>query len=163
MAVATEQREMILDAAFEEIEFRGELGDDGELVLEGLLADQEAMDEIPVGIYVMEKDGTVIKCNQAAIQAWGRTPELGTSEKYCGAYRLRYPSGDVMPHEHAPPSVVIKNGGTVRNSDVICEQPDGTRLLALVNVFPIRNDEGEVVGAVNVFRHNTDKIVPGLS
>jgi PAS domain-containing protein len=162
MAVATEQREMILDAAFEDIEFRGELDDDGKLVLEGLLADQEAMDEIPVGIYVMEIDGTVIRCNAGAIQAWGRTPELGTTEKYCGAYRLRYPSGDVMPHEHAPPSVVIRNGGTVRNADVICEQPDGNRLLALVNVFPIRNDEGEVVGAVNVFRHNTDKTVPGI-
>jgi PAS domain-containing protein len=162
MAVATEQREMILDAAFEDIEFRGELDDDGKLVVEGLLADQEAMDEIPVGIYVMEIDGTVIKCNAGAIQAWGRTPELGTTEKYCGAYRLRYPSGDVMPHEHAPPSVVIRNGGTVRNADVICEQPDGNRLLALVNVFPIRNDEGEVVGAVNVFRHNTDKTVPGI-
>jgi PAS domain-containing protein len=162
MAVAVGQREMILDGAFDTIEFHGELQDDGALVLEGLLADQEAIDEIPVGIYVMEIDGTVIKCNQAAIQAWGRTPELGSAEKYCGAHRLRYPSGDVMPHDLAPPSVVIKNGGTVRNADVICEQPDGTRLLALVNVFPIRNDENEVVGAVNVFRHNTDKTVPGI-
>ena len=80
MAVATEQREMILDAAFEEIEFRGELDDDGKLALEGLLSDQQAMDEIPVGIYVMEIDGTVIKCNAGAIQAWGRTPELGTTD-----------------------------------------------------------------------------------
>ena len=162
MSAVAGTREMILDGAFDAIEFRGELDDDGELVLEGLLADQEAIDEIPVGIYVMETDGTVVRCNQAAIQAWGRTPELGTTEKYCGAYRLRYPNGDVMPHEHAPPSVVVKNGGTVRNADVICEQPDGFRLLALVNVFPIRNDEDEVVGAVNVFRHNTDKTVPGL-
>jgi PAS domain-containing protein len=162
MAVAVGTRELILDGAFEHIEFRGELQDDGQLVLDGLLADQEAMDEIPVGIYVMEKDGTVIACNQAAIGAWGRTPDLGSTEKYCGAHLLRYPSGDVMPHEHAPPSVVIRNGGTVRNADVICEQPDGTRLLALVNVFPIRNAEDEVVGAVNVFRHNTDKTVPGL-
>jgi PAS domain-containing protein len=162
MAVAMGTREMILDEAFEGIEFRGQLQDDGELVLEGLLADQQALDEIPVGIYVMEKDGTVIRCNQGAIAAWGRTPELGSTEKYCGAHLLRYPSGEVMPHEHAPPSVVIKNGGTVRNADVICEQPDGTRLLALVNVFPIRNDDDEVVGAVNVFRHNTDKTVPGI-
>jgi PAS domain-containing protein len=161
MSVAMETRERILDGEFEGIEFRGQL-EDGKLELEGLLSDQEAIDEIPVGIYVMEIDGTVVKCNKGAIAAWGRTPELGTSEKYCGAYRLRYPSGDVMPHEHAPPSVVIRNGGTVRNADVICEQPDGTRLLALVNVFPIRNDEDEVVGAVNVFRHNTDKTVPGI-
>jgi hypothetical protein len=50
----------------------------------------------------------------------------------------------------------------VRDADVICEQPDGTRLLALVNVFPIRNESDEVVGAVNIFRHNTDKVVPGI-
>ena len=85
MAVTIGTREMILEGAFETIEFHGELQGDGKLELDGLLADQEAIDEIPVGIYVMEKDGTVIKCNQAAIQAWGRTPELGTSEKYCGA------------------------------------------------------------------------------
>lgn len=160
MAVATETREMIVDGALDEIEFHGSLQDG--LVLEGLIADQEAIDEIPVGIYVMEKDGTVVRCNQAAIEAWGRTPELGSTEKYCGAHRLRYPSGEVMPHEHAPPSVVIKNGGTVRNADVICEQPNGTRLLALVNVFPIKDDSDEVIGAVNIFRHNTDKTVPGI-
>ena len=67
-----------------------------------------------------------------------------------------------MPHELAPPAVVINNGGTVRNADVICEHPNGTRLLALVNVFPIRDNEDEVIGAVNIFRHNTDKTVPGL-
>jgi PAS domain-containing protein len=160
MAVATATREQILDGSFDTIEFRGELQDG--LVLEGLLADQDAIDEIPVGIYVIENDGTLVKCNQTAIEAWGRTPALGSSEKYCGAYRLRYPSGEVMPHEHAPPSVVIKNGGTVRNADVICEHPDGTRLLALVNVFPIRNDDDDVIGAVNIFIHNTDKTVPGI-
>ena len=152
---------MITDAAFEHIDFRGHLAD-GHLVPEGILSDQNTIDDIPVGIYVMEKDGTVIMCNRTAIGAWGRTPALGASEKYCGAHVLRYPSGEVMPHEHAPPSVVIKNGGTVRNADVICEQPNGTRLLALVNVFPIRNDRDDVIGAVNIFRHNTSKTVPGL-
>ena len=77
--------EMILAADFEKIDFRAEL-DGGHLVLDGLLADQAAMDNIPVGIYVLEKDGTLVKCNKTAIAAWGRTPSLGTSEKHCGAY-----------------------------------------------------------------------------
>jgi PAS domain-containing protein len=152
---------MILDGDFDEMDFRGELVD-GHLVAKGILADQAAMDSIPVGIYVLEKDATVVKCNKTAIAGWGRTPSLGTSEKYCGSHLLRYPSGEVMPHDRAPPSVVVNNGGTVRNADVICEQPNGNRLLALVNVFPIRNDEDEVIGAVNIFRHNTSKTVPGL-
>jgi PAS domain-containing protein len=154
--------EMILAADFEKIDFRAELNG-GHLVLDGILADQAAMDNIPVGIYVLEKDGTLVKCNKTAIAAWGRTPSLGTSEKHCGAHILRYPNGEVMPHENAPPAVVIKNAGTVRNADVICEQPNGNRLLALVNVFPIRNHEDQVIGAVNIFRHNTSKTVPGLN
>ncbi len=153
--------EQIANGDLENLTFHGDV-DRGHLMLDGLLADQEAIDNIPVGIYVMEKDGTLVKCNRAAVEAWGRTPELGSSEKYCGAYRLRYPSGDVMPHDQAPPAVVINNGGTVRNADVICEQPNGFRLLALVNVFPIRNNADEVVGAVNIFRHNTAKQVPGI-
>jgi PAS domain-containing protein len=153
---------MILDEDFEEIDFRGELRD-GHLVTKGILADQAAIDSLPVGIYVLEKDGTLVKCNKAAIAAWGRTPSLGTSEKYCGAHILRYPSGELMPHELAPPAVVIKNGGTVRDADAICEQPSGARLLALANIFPIRNNEEEVIGAVNIFRHNTSKTVPGLN
>lgn len=143
------------------LKFHGKIVD-GHIAPEGLLAEQAEMDDVPVGIYVLELDGTLVACNDTAIAAWGRRPALGSSEKYCGAHVLRYPSGDVMPHEHAPPSVVIKNGGTVRDADVICEQPSGARLLALVNVFPIKNDNEEVVGAVNIFRHNTAKQVPGL-
>jgi len=152
---------MILDGDFDKIDFRGELLD-GHLVTKEILADQETIDSLPVGIYVLEKDGTVVKCNKTAIAAWGRTPSLGAAEKYCGSHLLRYPSGELMPHELAPPSLVIKNGGTVRNADVICEQPNGNRLLALVNVFPIRDNKDEVIGAVNIFRHNTSKSVPGL-
>jgi hypothetical protein len=34
---------------------------------------------------------------------------------------------------------------------------------ALVNAFPIRDADEQVVGAVNIFRHNTSKTVPGPS
>ncbi|TDD58597.1 PAS domain-containing protein [Kribbella antibiotica] len=158
----TELTARIVANDLDSLTFRGEIVD-GHLVPEGLLGDQAAMDAVPVGIYVLETDGLLTACNQTAIDAWGRKPALGASERYCGAHQLRYPSGEVMPHSSAPPSVVIRNGGTVRNADVICEQPSGFRLLALVNVFPIRNAANDVVGAVNIFRHNTDKLVPGLN
>lgn len=124
----------ILSGSLDHLEFWGEIKD-GHLVPHGLLADQAAMDDIPVGIYVLEKDGLLISCNKAAIEAWGRTPSLNTSEKYCGAHVLHYPSGFVMPHQHAPPSVVINNGAMVRNADVICEQPNGNRLFGARQCF----------------------------
>ncbi len=155
-------KQLIVAGTLENVEFWGEVKD-GRLMPHGVLADQAALDDIPVGIHLIEQDGTLIGYNKTAAAVWGRAPRLDRSESYCGAHLLRYPSGQVMAHEHAPPSVAIRNGGTVRNANVICEQPDGTRLLALVNIFPIRSAQGEVIGAVNIFRHNTLKSVPGLS
>lgn len=155
-------KQLIAAGRLDNLEFWGEFRD-GRLVPQGVLGDQLAMDEIPVGMYVIEEDGTLTAFNKTAVAVWGRTPKLNRSEKYSGAHVLRYPSGEVMPHEHAPPSVVIRNGATVRNADVICEQPDGTRVLALVNIFPIRSAQGEVIGAVNIFRSNTMKSVPGIA
>ena len=60
-------RVMILDGEFDEIDFRGELVD-GHLVAKGILADQEAMDSIPVGIYVLEKDATVVSATKLQSQ-----------------------------------------------------------------------------------------------
>lgn len=158
-----EQQQFIESGELDSLEFYGSIVD-GHLKVNDLLADQDAIDSIAVGIYVIELDGTLIICNKAAIAAWGRTPELGGSEKYCGAHILRYPSGEIMPHEHAPPRVTILNGATVRNVDAICEQPDGTRLLALANIFPIRDvNTNNVIGAVNIIKHNTTKTVPGLN
>ena len=38
------------------------------------------IDAIPVGAYVLEKDGALVRCNETAIAAWGRAPELGSTE-----------------------------------------------------------------------------------
>jgi PAS domain-containing protein len=144
-------------------EFYGTLAEDGHLNVIGLLANQEAIDAIPVGIYVIELDGTLIICNKAAINVWGRTPELDGSEKYCGSHILRYPDGTIMPHNQSPPRITILQGVAVRNADGIIERPDGTRLLALANIFPIHDiDTGIVIGAVNIIKQNISKIVPGL-
>jgi len=146
---------------FDGMEFFGEI-EGGTLRPEGFLGKQEIIDEIPIGIYLMNKDGTLHSFNKMAEKAWGRTPNLHNKEKYCGSYRLFYPHGEVMPHEVAPPVTVLKNHATVRNIDVVCEQPNGTRLMARADIFPIKNKMGDLVGAVNFFRHNPNKTVPAL-
>lgn len=68
---------MIEAGTLDSLEFRGRL-DDEHLVPDGLLADQEAMDAIGVGIYVMEKDGTLIAAtvrrspHGVGRRSWGR-------------------------------------------------------------------------------------------
>ena len=98
---------MILDGGLREIDFRGELVDGHLARKRDLRTKRQWNASDPEGCTFFEKDATVVKCNKAAIAGWGRTPSLGTSEKYCGSHLLRYPSGEVMPHEPAPLPVVI--------------------------------------------------------
>lgn len=156
---ANEVMQKVRNENFDGLEFFGEMKN-GQLQPEGFLGQQALIDEVPLGIYLMNKDGTLHSFNKMAEKAWGRTPNL--QEKYCGSYKLFYPHGEVMPHDVAPPVTVLKNHATVRNIDVVCEQPNGTRLMAKADIFPIKNKQGDLVGAVNFFRHNPNKTVPAL-
>jgi PAS domain S-box-containing protein len=49
----------------------------------------------------------------------------------------------------------IRSGRSHRNLEVQVERPDGRRLWALVNIDPIRNAAGEVIGAINCFQDIT--------
>jgi len=39
----------------------------------------------------------------------------------------------------------------VRNKEVVIERADGSRVVVMVNIAPIRNAEGAPVGAINCF------------
>lgn len=151
----------IRNEQFDGLEFFGAVEGD-QLKLEGFLGEQSAMDEMPIGIYVMKKDGVLHSFNKLAEKAWGRTPKLNGEEKFCGSYKLYYPHGELMSHDVSPPVTVLKTRATIRNIDVVCEQPNGNRLMAKADIFPILNKSGDLIGAVNFFRHNPEKTVPAL-
>jgi len=52
---------------------------------------------------------------------------------------------------------VLAGGPAVRNHELIIERPDGSRIVAMVNVDPITDAAGRVVGAVNVFQDITER------
>lgn len=54
-------------------------------------------------------------------------------------------------------AVALREGQVFRNQEVVVERPDGSRLTMLVNIDPIRNAEGEVVEAINVFHDITEQ------
>jgi signal transduction histidine kinase len=38
-----------------------------------------------------------------------------------------------------------------RDSEILIERPDGSRLTVIVNIVPLKNDRGEITGAINCF------------
>jgi PAS domain S-box-containing protein len=108
---------------------------------------------LPVGVYTCDApSGVITYYNDQAARLWGRAPELGeTSERYCGSFKMFRPDGAALPHPECPMSTALSEGRAFRNQQVVIERTDGSRITALVNIDPIRDSEGRVIGAVNVF------------
>lgn len=113
---------------------------------------------LPVGVYVCDRDGLIIRYNRAAAELWGRSPRIGDpADRFCGSWRLRYLNGTYVPHIECPMAVALATGEGMRDGEIVVERPDGSRVVALVSIEVLKNADGEVTGAINVFRDNTEQ------
>ena len=116
------------------------------------------LDLLPVGVYFCDRDGLVVRYNRAAAQLWGWAPKIGDPAiRYCGSYRLYLLDGDYVPHAKCPMADVLATGQGLRDQEIAIERPDGTRIVALVNIEAIKDASGQVIGAVNVFRDKSEQ------
>jgi PAS domain S-box-containing protein len=51
---------------------------------------------------------------------------------------------------------VLNGGSPVRNQEVVIERSDGSRITTLVNIDPLTNSAGKIIGAINIFEDVTD-------
>jgi PAS domain S-box-containing protein len=108
------------------------------------------LENVPVAVYTCNQEGLIEYYNPKAVEMWGRAPVLrDTMQRYCGSFALYHTDGTPMPFEDNIMAQVIRTGIPQRNQEVVIGRPDGTRVIALVNVAPLRNERGELVGAVN--------------
>ena len=115
------------------------------------------MDLLPVGVYVCDQAGLIVRYNRAAAELWGCSPRLGDpAVRYCGSYRLYGLNGDLVPHAKCPMADVLATGHGLRDQEIAIQRPDGTRIVALENIEAIKDGAGQVVGAVNVFRERPE-------
>ena len=107
------------------------------------------VEALGVAVYMTDAAGRITDYNEAAVELWGRRPELGKDE-WCGSWRLYWPDGTPMPHDQCPLALTLKEDRPIRGSEAIAERPDGSRVCFIPYPTPIHDDLGSLVGAVNV-------------
>ncbi len=113
---------------------------------------------MPAGVYTCDAEGRITYYNHLATELWGRVPKLGDEQdKFCGAFRLWQPDGSPMKHVQTAMAEAVQKGISFRNLEVMLEQPNGARLIANVNIDPLYDGEGKIVGAINVFVDVTER------
>ncbi len=107
----------------------------------------------PVAVYSCDASGVIQEFNRRAVELWGCEPESGdTDKRFCGSFKLFRPDGCFMPHEQCPMAEVI--AGTLAqacDAEVLIERPDGSRITVVVNIRPLKNERGDIIGAINCF------------
>jgi PAS domain S-box-containing protein len=108
---------------------------------------------VPIAIYSCDTSGVIQEFNRHATELWGRKPALGdTDERFCGSFKLFRPDGSFMPHEQCPMAEVVSGKiPAVRDAEVLIERPGGSRVVVVVNIHPLKNERGEIAGAINCF------------
>src|SRR5574337_805105 len=111
---------------------------------------------MPAAMYTIDRDGRITFYNDQAAELWGCRPNLNDDERrFCGSHKLLWPDGTTLPHDKTPMVDALQNGTALHGQEVIIERSDGTRRHVIVHIDPLRNAEGHIVGAVNLFTDMT--------
>jgi PAS domain S-box-containing protein len=114
---------------------------------------------LPMAAYAVRAPGGVIVWfNSRAAQLWGRVPVIGdTDERFCGAHTRYHDSGTYLAHCDTPVALALKTGVSVHDEEAVIARPDGSRVTVSVQIDPIRDKDGTIVGAVNFFQDITEQ------
>lgn len=113
------------------------------------------LEALGVAVYTTDADGAITYFNEAAAELWGRRPALG--EEWCGSFKLFWSDGSPLAHGDCPMAIALREGRPVRGFTAIAERPDGTRVDFQPYPTPLYDDEGALIGAVNVLVDVTER------
>ncbi|HEX5024865.1 MAG TPA: PAS domain S-box protein, partial [Agriterribacter sp.] len=109
---------------------------------------------ISIALYTCDKEGRILLYNDAAVELWGRKPEVGV-ELWCGSWKIFDSHGKKLDLANCPIAVALKYG-RVESFEIIVERPDGTRRHVMPYPQPMFDDKGNITGAINLLLDITE-------
>jgi PAS domain S-box-containing protein len=124
---------------------------DSEATYRGLL------NSLPSGVYTCNKEGKITFFNEVAVELWGYRPNLKEDAlKFCACYKVKMPDGTYLLPEQTPMAIALQTGQDFRNVEAVVERPDGSKFYASVNIDLLKDDEGNITDAINIFQDITN-------
>jgi PAS domain S-box-containing protein len=123
---------------------------------QALRASDEILELLPVATFILDMDGRIVQYNRRAAEVWGRSPQPGdTHEQFTAACKFYSADGERLPHSKI--AEVLKTGQPARDEEVLVERPDGSRIAVLVNIDPLYDARGKMVGVINCLQDITER------
>jgi len=119
---------------------------------------RELLALMPVAVYACDRDGRFEIVNRRAIELWGaEPPREDRAWALRGGPEVLRPDGSTLAPEAAPMAAVLASGEPVIDEELVIVQAGGDRRDLLVNIRPLHDADGALVGAVSAFLDVTER------
>jgi PAS domain S-box-containing protein len=110
---------------------------------------------LPVACYACDCAGTITDYNRRSVEIWGRAPQV--TDRFTGAHKVLDVHGDLLAPEATATAFLLRSGLPQLTKELVIERPDGKRVTVLSNVAALLDEEGKVIGALDVLQDITDR------
>jgi PAS domain S-box-containing protein len=117
---------------------------------------RQVLDALQAAVYMTDAAGKITYVNRAAVELVGREPNIGQDE-WCVTYRLFTPEGEELPPDERPLAIALREKRPVQAFEGLVQRPDGILCPLLLYPTPIRDSQGELIGAVNMLVEITER------
>ena len=123
---------------------------------QALRASDEILELLPIATCVCDSAGHILQYNQRAVELWGRAPEPGqTHDQFTAQCKFFDDAGEVLPRSKL--AEVLQTGRPISDEEVTVQRANGTEIVVLLNIDPLFNTQGKLIGAINCFQDVTER------
>ena len=113
---------------------------------------REIFDLLPVGLWITDKEGRIIKGNPAGERIWdGKIDHIDVEKRI-----WRYPSGEAIKTGEWALGKTVRHGLTIQEEMLEIETIEGNRKIVINSTAPVRDENGCLQAAIMINRDVTD-------
>jgi PAS domain S-box-containing protein len=116
------------------------------------------LEHLPIAVCIYDRSGRIARFNESALEIWGRRPQPGVTHRaFVAGCKFFDPNGRMLSYPEMALSRVLNTGRAVREQECMVERPDGSRITTIVNINPLHDSDGNLIGAINCIRNVTEQ------
>jgi len=116
---------------------------------------RQFFESLPVACYACDCSGTITDYNRRSVELWGRAPQV--TDRFTGAHRILDSHGSLLTPEATATAFLIRSGLPQLSKEVVIERPDGKQLTVISNAAALCDEQGKIIGALDVLQDITDR------
>lgn len=116
---------------------------------------RQLIETLEAPLYTTDVQGRITLYNRAAAILWNREPEIG-KDLWCGSFKILRTDGTDLPLESCPMAICLKERRPVYGEEIIVVRPDGSLRHVAPHPQPIFDNEGRMIGAINMLMDITN-------